>query len=82
MNCNNRPLGYERVYLPLYKVAETPIHIQGDLTPNSCITVTIGVNSMYRDRRMPGHANKVEFWSQIYSSNKLTNNTQKLLRSN
>ena len=22
-------LGYERVYLPLYKVADTPLHIQG-----------------------------------------------------
>ena len=27
-----RPLGYERVYLSLYKVADTPFHIQrGDL---------------------------------------------------
>ena len=25
-----RHLGYERVYLPLYKVADTPFHIQGD----------------------------------------------------
>ena len=25
-----RPLGYERVYLPLYKVADTPFHIRGD----------------------------------------------------
>ena len=25
-----RPLGYERVYLPLYKEADTPFHIQGD----------------------------------------------------
>ena len=24
-----RPLGYERVYLPLCKVADTPFHIQG-----------------------------------------------------
>ena len=24
-----RPLGYENVYLPLYKVAVTPFHIQG-----------------------------------------------------
>ena len=24
-----RPLGYEKVYLPLYKVAYTPFHIQG-----------------------------------------------------
>ena len=23
-------LGYERVYLPLYKVADAPFHIQGD----------------------------------------------------
>ena len=25
-----RHLGYERVYLPLYKVADTSFHIQGD----------------------------------------------------
>ena len=25
-----RPLGYERVYLPLCKMADTPFHIQGD----------------------------------------------------
>ena len=25
-----RPPGYERVYLPLCKVADTPFHIQGD----------------------------------------------------
>ena len=25
-----RPLGYERVYLPLWKVADIPFHIQGD----------------------------------------------------
>ena len=25
-----RPLGYERVYLPLCRVADTPFHIQGD----------------------------------------------------
>ena len=25
----NSPLGYKRVYLPLYKVADTPFHIQG-----------------------------------------------------
>ena len=25
-----RPLGYERVYLPLDEVAGTPFHIQGD----------------------------------------------------
>ena len=27
----NRPLRYERMYLPLYKVADTPFHIQGFL---------------------------------------------------
>ena len=26
----NRPLGFERGYLPLCKVADTPFHIQGD----------------------------------------------------
>ena len=26
----SRPLGYERVYLPLTKVADTSFHIQGD----------------------------------------------------
>ena len=26
----NRPLGYDRAYLPLYKVADTAFHIQGD----------------------------------------------------
>ena len=26
-----RPLGYERVYLPLYKVADIPFHIQRDV---------------------------------------------------
>ena len=31
LNMNiRRPLGYERVYLPLSKVADTPFHIQGD----------------------------------------------------
>ena len=25
-----RPIGYERVYLPLCKVADTPFHIQGN----------------------------------------------------
>ena len=28
-----RDLGYERVYLPLCKVADTPFHIQGDAYP-------------------------------------------------
>ena len=29
-SCLYRHLGYERVYLPLGKVADTPFHIQGD----------------------------------------------------
>ena len=28
---NYRPRGYERVHLPLYKVADTPFYIQGDV---------------------------------------------------
>ena len=35
-----RPPGYERVYLPLCKVADTPFHIQGDhvcIIPASCV---------------------------------------------
>ena len=27
---HNRPLGYKRVYLPLYEVADTPFDIHGD----------------------------------------------------
>ena len=27
---SHRPPAYERVYLPLFKVADTPFHIQGD----------------------------------------------------
>ena len=30
MAANTSSLGYERVYLPLYKVADTPFHIQED----------------------------------------------------
>ena len=29
-NKHYRSLGYKRVYLPLYKVADAPFHIQGD----------------------------------------------------
>ena len=35
--CIYRPLGYERVYLPLYKVADTPFHIQGDEMLYKCL---------------------------------------------
>ena len=31
----NRPLAYERVYLSLFKVADTLFHIQGKYMPNS-----------------------------------------------
>ena len=31
------PLGYERVYLPLCKVADTPFHIQGDELANATV---------------------------------------------
>ena len=30
ISLTNRPLGYERVYLPLHKVADTPFDIQWD----------------------------------------------------
>ena len=33
-----RPLGYQRVYLPLYKVADTPFHIHGnDMIPHGAL---------------------------------------------
>ena len=32
------PLGYERVYLPLHKVADTPLHIQRDDTSSFLYT--------------------------------------------
>ena len=32
----HRPLVYERVYLPLCQVADTPFHIQGDEIGNAC----------------------------------------------
>ena len=37
-------LGYERVYLPLYKVADTPFHIQDDdniLYPYTVVVVEL-----------------------------------------
>ena len=38
----SRPVGYERVYLPLCKVADTPFHIQGDdLDPKTTSLVNI-----------------------------------------
>ena len=38
----NRHPGYERVYLTLYKVADTPFHIQGDdIYPGRILTATI-----------------------------------------
>ena len=39
------PLGYEMVYLPLTKVADTPFHIQGDnlseMTQGICSVLTL-----------------------------------------
>ena len=55
-----RPLGYERVYLPLYKVADTPFHIQGD---------DIYVQSRESSRRkinFPGIDQLVLIDSQLY----------------
>ena len=47
-----RPLGYERVYLLLHKVADTPFHIQWSIMyivyvseTNDCQTTTIAVNN-------------------------------------
>ena len=40
--CFYYPLGYGRVYLPLYKVADTSFHIQwGDLQVDSCAFVMV-----------------------------------------
>ena len=48
--------GYESVYLPLLKVADTPFHIQGDeLCPKTCqakihpIMLQIALPSVYTD---------------------------------
>ena len=40
------PLGYERVHLPLYKVADTPFHIQGD---ELCSNLCHSMDSLYID---------------------------------
>ena len=32
-------LGYEKVYLPLYKVADTPFHIQGDSIMSEIVVI-------------------------------------------
>ena len=39
----NRPLGYERVYLPLHEVADTPFHIQED---EMCSRQSVGLVSL------------------------------------
>ena len=39
-----RPLGYERVYLPLHEVADTPFHIQED---GMCTDKVVGVDYIY-----------------------------------
>ena len=47
-----RRLGYERVSLPLHKVADTPFHIQGDdlLAPGRCTLVSSPVSLLAGDR--------------------------------
>ena len=40
---NYRVLAYESVYLPLYKVADTPFHIQGDVI---CEHVVLNVEKL------------------------------------
>ena len=44
---SHRPLGYERVYLPLYKVADTPFYVQGD-DIISCAVNMVHVVEAYR----------------------------------
>ena len=45
-----RSHGYERVYLPLCKVADTPFHIQGDkLSYPTCIGLT-DIYSVYTQK--------------------------------
>ena len=41
-------LAYERVYLPLHKVADTPFHIQGDeLLPNENVFIDVHIAILY-----------------------------------
>ena len=40
LNSLIRTLGYERVYLSLYKVADTLFHIQGDELMHTCIQLS------------------------------------------
>ena len=52
-----RPFRYERVYLPLCKVADTPFHIQGDdllslFAPRLCQT-SRGVDSGHSPETVP-----------------------------
>ena len=64
-----RPLGYERVYLPLFKVADTPFHIQGDELYSFLLSSFIWeVFTMY---------NWVEHW---FSYNNYNNNNKIILQ--
>ena len=42
-----RPLGYERVYLPLWKVADTPFHIQGDVLKTVYLVLVVMNTLLY-----------------------------------
>ena len=43
-----RPLGYERVYLRLCKVADAPFHIQGDELSSPTKLTSCGSNESHR----------------------------------
>ena len=48
-----RPLGYERVYLPLCKVADAPFHTQGDVFRRVLLGLPDGyVRSSYQSTRL------------------------------
>ena len=76
--CTSRPLGYERVYLPLYKVADTPFHIQGDEVQhcadfdNACLfsKFEVGLNVLVSN---PGRVGHLLLWLFIYSAQKCSN---------
>ena len=44
----HRPLEYERVYLPLHVVADTPFHIQGDEISNAVLNICERTSSTNR----------------------------------
>ena len=64
-----RPLGYERVYLPLCKVADTPFHIQGGRYSDAGVLAGVREERMTRrdteteSRRQDKYAQTAEQWS-------------------